>query len=142
MRISTDLAQIEQYVLREFSGQANWLAPPLAMGKRLTPCLVDGELRKVMLELPSFFQPSPEDRVPPSPTSDAASMVQYYEKTTLNLGLHSRMMRLHRPWLSRGYGDERFSYSKEQCIRAARAGLRSMCGGENKYVAQFLEKWW
>lgn len=95
-----------------------------------------------MLELPSFFQPSPEDRVPPSPSSNAASMVQYYEKTTLNLSLHSRMMRLHRPWLSRGYSDERFSYSKEQCIRAARAGLRLMCGGENKNVAQFLEKWW
>lgn len=99
-------------------------------------------MRKTMLELPSFFQPSAEDRVPPSPGSDPASMVQYYEKTTLNLGLHSRMMRLHRPWLSRGYTDERFSYSKEQCIRAARAGLRLMCGGENKNVAQFLEKWW
>jgi len=96
-----------------------------------------------MLELPAFFQPSPtESNVNVPPQSDPKAMVEYYEKTTLNLGVHSRMMRLHRPWLSRGYDDERFSYSKEQCIRAARAGLRLMCGGENNHVAQFLEKWW
>jgi hypothetical protein len=94
-----------------------------------------------MLELPTFFQPSSSAEVVP-PHSDPKAMVEYYEKTTLNLGLHSRMMRLHRPWLSRGYDDERFAYSKEQCIRAARAGLRLMCGGENNHVAQFLEKWW
>jgi hypothetical protein len=94
-----------------------------------------------MLELPTFFQPTPtESHIPPY--NDPKAMVEYYEKTTLNLGLHSRMMRLHRPFLSRGYDDERFSYSKEQCIRAARAGLRLMCGGENNHVAQFLEKWW
>jgi len=34
----------------------------------------------------------------------------------------------------------RFSYSKEQCIRAARASLRMM--GENNECASFLEKWW
>jgi hypothetical protein len=107
--------------------------------RRLTS-IVDAELRKTMLELPSFFQPSSETDIPPY--SDPKAMIEYYEKTTLNLGLHSRMMRLHRPWLSRGYDDERFAYSKEQCIRAARAGLRLMCGGENKHVAQFLEKWW
>jgi len=94
-----------------------------------------------MLELPTFFQPSPTSEAVP-PHTDPKAMVEYYEKTTLNLGLHSRMMRLHRPFLSRGYDDERFSYSKEQCIRAARAGLRLMCGGENNHVAQFLEKWW
>ena len=95
-----------------------------------------------MLELPPFFQPSPSSSEIVPPYSDPKAMVEYYEKTTLNLGLHSRMMRLHRPWLSRGYDDERFAYSKEQCIRAARAGLRLMCGGENNHVAQFLEKWW
>lgn len=48
------------------------------------------------------------------------------------------MLRLHRPWLSRGYKDERFAYSKEQCIRAARASLRMMSDG----TASYLEKWW
>jgi hypothetical protein len=110
------------------------------MGRK-TDYIVDSELRRTMLELPTFFQPSPTSEAVP-PHTDPKAMVEYYEKTTLNLGLHSRMMRLHRPFLSRGYDDERFSYSKEQCIRAARAGLRLMCGGENNHVAQFLEKWW
>lgn len=34
----------------------------------------------------------------------------------------------------------RFAYSKEQCIRAARASLRMM--SKNDGTASFLEKWW
>ncbi|WVR04862.1 hypothetical protein IAU60_001874 [Kwoniella sp. DSM 27419] len=99
---------------------------------------VDGELRKAMMELPSFFQPDSSTKGPPS--QDPKALVQYYEKIMLNLAIHSRMMRLHRPWLSRGYEDERFSYSKEQCIRAARASLRMMSDADG--TATFLEKWW
>ncbi|KGB80065.2 nuclear protein [Cryptococcus deuterogattii R265] len=97
---------------------------------------VDGELRKAMMELPSFFQPDQTTKVPPS--NEPKALVRYYEKTILNLAIHSRMLRLHRPWLSRGYKDERFAYSKEQCIRAARASLRMMSDG----TASYLEKWW
>lgn len=98
---------------------------------------VDRELRKAMLELPAFFQPDNSN----GPTSnDPKALVEYYEKITLSLAIHSRMLRLHRPWLSRGYEDERFAYSKEQCIRAARASLRMM--SDNNGVAPFLEKWW
>lgn len=67
--------------------------------------IVDGELRKAMMELPAFFQPDPNTRGPPS--QDPKALVQYYEKIMLNLAIHSRMLRLHRPWLSRGYEDER-----------------------------------
>ncbi|WVF69491.1 hypothetical protein IAT40_004268 [Kwoniella sp. CBS 6097] len=99
---------------------------------------VDGELRKAMMELPTFFQPDSSTKGPPS--QDPKALVQYYEKIMLNLAIHSRMMRLHRPWLSRGYEDERFAYSKEQCIRAARASLRMMSDADG--TAAFLEKWW
>lgn len=102
----------------------------------LTRLSVDGELRKAMMELPSFFQPDQTTKVPPS--NEPKALVRYYEKTILNLAIHSRMLRLHRPWLSRGYKDERFAYSKEQCIRAARASLRMMSDG----TASYLEKWW
>ncbi|TXT13049.1 hypothetical protein VHUM_01450 [Vanrija humicola] len=98
---------------------------------------VDRELRKAMLELPAFFQP---DNSPMPTTSDPKKLVEHYEKITLSLAIHSRMLRLHRPWLSRGYEDERFAYSKEQCIRAARASLRMM--SDTSGVARFLEKWW
>lgn len=90
-----------------------------------------------MLELPAFFQP--DNSVSPT-TSDPKKLVEHYEKITLSLAIHSRMLRLHRPWLSRGYEDERFAYSKEQCIRAARASLRMM--SDTSGVARFLEKWW
>ena len=33
-----------------------------------------------------------------------------------------------------------FAYSKEQCIRAARASLRMM--GSDNASAAFIEKWW
>jgi hypothetical protein len=58
-----------------------------------------------MMELPAFFQPDPNTRGPPP--QDPKALVQYYEKIMLNLAIHSRMLRLHRPWLSRGYEDER-----------------------------------
>ncbi|KAL1407004.1 hypothetical protein Q8F55_006417 [Vanrija albida] len=98
---------------------------------------VDRELRKAMLELPAFFQP---DNSPNPTITDPKKLVEHYEKITLSLAIHSRMLRLHRPWLSRGYEDERFAYSKEQCIRAARASLRMM--SDTSGVARFLEKWW
>lgn len=72
--------------------------------------------------------------------ADPRALVQYYEKIMLNIAIHSRMLRLHRPWLSRGYQEERFAYSKEQCIRAARATLRMM--SDTHGTAAFLEKWW
>jgi len=58
-----------------------------------------------MMELPAFFQPDPNTRGPPG--DDPKALVHYYEKVMLNLAIHSRMLRLHRPWLSRGYEDER-----------------------------------
>jgi hypothetical protein len=99
-----------------------------------------------MMDLPTFFQPNSTaptalDRsTPPPADQDPKRLVQYYEKVMLHLAIHSRMLRLHRPWLSRGYTDERFAYSKEQCIRAARASLRLM--GDTHGTAAFLEKWW
>ncbi|EIW71088.1 hypothetical protein TREMEDRAFT_11544, partial [Tremella mesenterica DSM 1558] len=104
----------------------------------MTDAPVDGELRKAMMELPAFFQPD-RDRRPPLP-HDPKNLVQYYEKIMLSLAVHSRMLQLHRPWLSRGYKDERFAYSKEQCLRAARASVRMMLQDDG--VASFLEKWW
>jgi len=43
--------------------------------------IVDGELRKAMMELPAFFQPDPNTRGPPS--QDPKALVQYYEKIML-----------------------------------------------------------
>ena len=68
---------------------------------------VDGELRKAMMELPAFFKPESDKGLPSN--GDSKGMVQYYEKVMLNLAVHSRMLRLHRPWLSKGYEDEKWA---------------------------------
>lgn len=62
-----------------------------------------------MMELPAFYQPDPSarDTAPPTSSSGPKALVQHYEKVMLNLAIHSRMLRLHRPWLSKGYEDER-----------------------------------
>lgn len=70
-----------------------------------------------MLELPAFFQPESN----PAPVSqDPKKLVEHYEKITLSLAIHSRMLRLHRPWLSRGYEDER-------CVSKAKVTDLQVC---------------
>ena len=58
-----------------------------------------------MMDLPAFFQP---DSISQESTGhDPLSLVRHYETVLVNLAVHSRMLRLHRPWPSRGYEDER-----------------------------------
>src|SRR4051794_40009195 len=66
---------------------------------------VDTELRKAIGDLPAFF--SFETETPEPPPMDTKSRIQYWEKIIINLSGQSRLMRLHRPWLSRGYKDKR-----------------------------------
>ncbi len=65
-----------------------------------------------MMELPAFFQPTPLCEGPASREPEV--LVAYYEKVTLNLAIHSRMLRLHRPWLSKGYQDERYGIDRNE----------------------------
>lgn len=99
---------------------------------------VDGELRKAMMDLPSYFQPDGRALEPPT-SGDPKDFIRYYENNLLTLACHARMLRLHRAWMSRGYADERFAYSKEQAIRAARASLKLM--SESKGGTPFLISW-
>ncbi|KAJ9094899.1 hypothetical protein QFC19_007755 [Naganishia cerealis] len=64
---------------------------------------VDTELRKAISNLPSYFS-FDLDNIEPPP-SDPRERIFYWEKITINLSAQSRLMRLHRPWLSRGYKD-------------------------------------
>ncbi|KAJ9100658.1 hypothetical protein QFC21_003703 [Naganishia friedmannii] len=99
---------------------------------------VDTELRKAIANLPSYFS-FDVDTIEPPP-SDARERIFYWEKITINLSAQSRLMRLHRPWLSRGYKDRKYDYSRTQCIRAARNCLKLMT--DDHGTAVFLERWW
>lgn len=67
---------------------------------------VDTELRKAMSNLPSHFAVDFDN--PDRPPTDAKARVAYWEKIIINLSGQSRIMRLHRPWLSRGYRDKKY----------------------------------
>lgn len=66
---------------------------------------VDTELRKAIKELPQYFNCDFDNLEPPP--QDSRSRVFYWEKIIINLSGQSRLMRLHRPWLSRGYRDRK-----------------------------------
>jgi hypothetical protein len=53
-----------------------------------------------------------------SPTQPKSRL---FERLFMGLTLHNRLMRLHRPYLARGYVDSRYAYSTEQCLSAARS---------------------
>lgn len=117
---------------------------------------VDTELKRSIQNLPSYFAIDVDNLEPP-PT-DPRERIFYWEKITVNLSGQSRLMRLHRPWLSRGYKDRkyvvtsrktsadayflvrRYEYSRDQCIRAARNCLKLMT--DDHGTAVFLERWW
>ncbi|KAK1215303.1 hypothetical protein PQX77_022094 [Marasmius sp. AFHP31] len=76
---------------------------------------VDSKLRQEIDAIPTSFQM-------------AGSMGSLLEKDTRSLEILSALvmgvtwrMRLHRPFLSRGYTDRRYEHSKEQCILLAKA---------------------
>ncbi len=66
---------------------------------------MDTELRKAMADLPTHFSIDLDAPLPP-PT-DVQARVEYWEKIIINLSGQSRLLRLHRPWLSRGYKDKK-----------------------------------
>lgn len=67
---------------------------------------VDTELRKANNDLPSYFATDFDS--PEAPPTDKKSLIFYWERIIINLSGQSRLMRLHRPWLSRGYKDPKW----------------------------------
>jgi len=66
---------------------------------------VDNDLRKAIADLPEFFSCDFDNLEPPP--QNPRHTVFYWEKIIINLSGQSRLMRLHRPWLSRGYKDRK-----------------------------------
>jgi hypothetical protein len=43
-----------------------------------------------------------------------------WQRNFIHFGFHTRLSRLHRPYLARGYKDPRYAYSRMICLRSAR----------------------
>ncbi|KAI5474464.1 Zn(2)-C6 fungal-type transcription factor [Pseudohyphozyma bogoriensis] len=77
----------------------------------------DREFRKVLEELPDLFS----ERCPP-----LDSVKLRYQRAVLHESVYTRIVRLHRPFLSRGYNPtSQFRYSTEQCVRSAKLIIAS-----------------
>lgn len=104
---------------------------------------IDEEFKKIEDTLPPYYQvteTSPMTR----PLSDRDDdLVRNWEKIVCNLSLQTRGLRLHRPYLTRGYKNPKYAYSTKQCVRAARAALNFLHEGVSLDTGVvFLEKWW
>ncbi|KAK4704674.1 hypothetical protein P7C70_g1528, partial [Phenoliferia sp. Uapishka_3] len=77
----------------------------------------DREYKQVFENLPDIFS----ERSPP-----LESVRLLYQRALLHEGLYARTIRLHRPFLSRGYNPgSQFRFSTEQCVKAARLVIAS-----------------
>ncbi|KAL8287023.1 hypothetical protein RQP46_004029 [Phenoliferia psychrophenolica] len=90
----------------------------------------DREFKLVFENLPEVFS----DRCPP-----VESVRLRYQRALLHGTLYARLIRLHRPFLSRGYNaGSQFRFSTEECVKAARLVIASNYG-----VLQITSSlWW
>ncbi|KAF9254334.1 hypothetical protein L218DRAFT_968251 [Marasmius fiardii PR-910] len=101
----------------------------------------DARLRDMLeVDLPAMFQAqeggSPLDTGP----SLGLKGIKGMEYTISVIMGETRRLRLHRPFLFRGYKDRKYGKSKEQCIASARAVLNILKSDPEQ--AGSLLKWW
>ncbi|KAF9257831.1 hypothetical protein L218DRAFT_1080713 [Marasmius fiardii PR-910] len=81
---------------------------------------IDSRLLTILKDLPTAFQaPSSGER-----SSLSFKGLKSIEYTVSLITGEAMRMRLHRPFLFRGYTDERYGPSKQQCVASARAILK------------------
>lgn len=109
----------------------------LATGDREVPYArileLDRAYRNVYDSLPGFLNPDlahlhvhsgPTASDPSnSHTSAAQSPSRTFERIFVGFTFHNRLMRLHRPYMARGYKDPRYRFSTDTAITASRACL-------------------
>lgn len=77
---------------------------------------MDTKIVRTLDSLPSFFRGA-------TPPADSFNDSLVMECLLIQLIGETRLLRLHRPYLSRGYKDRKFSSSKDRCVNSARSIL-------------------
>ncbi|KAF5379255.1 hypothetical protein D9757_010680 [Collybiopsis confluens] len=104
---------------------------------------MDAKLRKMQEEIPRFFQEGDSTGCSPYATGGSYQPVDGVKRLELTLCLvmaETRRLRLHRPYLFKGYKDRRYAKSREQCINSARTVLNLL--KSNNEQSAVLLKWW
>ena len=96
---------------------------------------LDKRFHQAYSRLPTPLRP---DQAQPFELSSAGSrryLVQ--QRIFMGITLHNRLMRLHRPYMQKGYDDPNYAYSTRTCIESAYALLDLA-----KQSPQVLCRWW
>ncbi|KAJ3772304.1 fungal-specific transcription factor domain-containing protein [Lentinula raphanica] len=106
---------------------------------------IDAKIRKMQEDIPHYFQEhgvnTPDSSASPGPAPyRPAQNVKQLELTLCLLMGETRQLRLHRPYLFKGYKDRRYSKSREQCVTSARKILNLLKSNDEQSAV--LLKWW
>ncbi|KAF9073319.1 fungal-specific transcription factor domain-containing protein [Rhodocollybia butyracea] len=94
---------------------------------------MDAKLRQIQEEIPRYFEEG-------DTTATAPYHVKRLELTLCLLMGETRQLRLHRPFLFKGYKDRKYAKSRERCIHSAREILNLL--KSNNEQSAILLKWW
>jgi len=79
----------------------------------------DRKFTELLNGLPWFFSMDEASRRKSAPLEKERPYIAW-QRVFLHFGFHTRLSRLHRPYLARGYKDPRYAYSRMICLRSAR----------------------
>ena len=94
---------------------------------------MDQQLSTFLSGLPPYFKA-------PRSSADTQDNVQDAERILIQLTAQTRILRLHRPYLSRGYRESEYAKSKEKCVASAKAILKLIKEADDR--AGMIFKWW
>jgi hypothetical protein len=96
---------------------------------------LDVRFRQVFSTLPKQLRPDLPQPFDPSSATSKRYLVE--QRVFMGITLHNRLLRLHRAYMSRGYDDNRYTYSMKACLSSAYELLGLV--RQSKVV---LCKWW
>jgi hypothetical protein len=79
----------------------------------------DKKLTEILDGLPWFYKMDEDSRRKSAPLEKERPYIAW-QRSFIHFGFHTRISRLHRPYLARGYKDPRYAYSRMICLRSAR----------------------
>lgn len=85
---------------------------------------LDGKFKDYLNSLPTFFRLDPKSQEETRHLHEQRSMLEYHRQMA-NMLVHTRLYRLHRPYLVAGSRNPCYSYSRVVCLRSARLMLET-----------------
>lgn len=79
----------------------------------------DKKFTELLNGLPWFYSMDEASRRKSAPLERERPYIAW-QRNFIHFGFHTRLSRLHRPYLARGHNDPRYAYSRMICLRSAR----------------------